>query len=122
MPLVTFPWLSQAWSQSMPFLWTKSSSVDLFSSTLTLITTSDCPEFFLLSDLSSGRACRQGGHQVAQKSSSTVFPLRDSLVTVLPSRVWREKAGAGSPIFGAGGAAESPPAHRQKLKARAIRE
>src|SRR5947209_4937337 len=88
---------SQAWSQSMPFLLAKSWTVFLSSSTLALTMTSGWPAFFWRRSLSSGRALRQGTHQVAQKSSSTTLPLRLSRLTVLPSRVWREKGGAGSP-------------------------
>src|SRR4051794_10940433 len=49
----------------------------------------------------------QGMHQVAQKSRSTTLPFRLSRVTVLPSRVCKEKAGAGSLVSAKAARAET---------------
>src|SRR5687767_13983307 len=89
---------SQAWSQLMPLLRANSSTTLDVSSTLTLTMTSGLPACLACRSLSSGRALRQGVHQVAQKSSSTTLPLKPSRVRVLPSRVLRVKAGARSPL------------------------
>src|SRR5437763_16896747 len=56
-------------------------------SRLTLNTTSGCPSNFFAMVRMWGRASRQGPHQVAQKSSSTTFPLKSSSETRLPSSV-----------------------------------
>ena len=46
-----------------------------------------------------GKDVLQGPHQVAQKSTTTTFPLKSSNETVLPSRSCKENAGAGSSII-----------------------
>ena len=44
-------------------------------------------------------SCRQGGHHVAQKLSSTTLPFRSPSVTELPSTISTVKSGAVSPAF-----------------------
>ena len=67
---------------------------------------------------------RQGGHQVAQKSMNTTFPLREARETVSPVRDLRAKAGAapgavGVASVGAAAGARSAADGRQAANSRA---
>jgi hypothetical protein len=53
------------------------------------------PAFFSESSRSAGSLARQGAHQVAQKSSSTTFPLRSARGTCRPSSSVSTMLGAG---------------------------
>src|SRR6266436_5454492 len=52
--------------------------------------------YFFCSSTRSGISARHGPHHVAQKFTSTTFPLEPARVTGLPSRPARWKSGAGS--------------------------
>src|ERR1019366_5392116 len=64
-------------------------------------TTSPLAAYFFWSATYPGISVRQGGHQVAQKSRITTFPLNWSEVTVVPSTPFSFQAGAGRGRAGA---------------------
>src|SRR4051812_831729 len=61
-----------------------------------------------------GSDARQGGHQVAQKSTNTTFPFRSESFTSVPSVVLREKSGAALPLSDAGPPPPSSAADRTR--------
>src|ERR1019366_4031985 len=54
------------------------------------------PAYLVWSLMRSGISAGHGGHQVAQKFSSTTFPRRSEAAMVLPSIVLMVKSGAGA--------------------------
>src|SRR6202521_1271433 len=69
------------------------------SSSSEIPTISSWSLYSFLSSSSSGISSRQGGHQVAQKFTSTTLPAQLSLFTGFPSRSWACSGGAISGFF-----------------------
>src|ERR1700680_5167343 len=67
------------------------------SSEIPTISSRSLYSFF--SSSSSGISSRHGGHQVAQKFTSTTLPAQFSLFTGFPSRSWACSGGASSGFF-----------------------